>query len=208
MRSAALGVAALIVLGGCRSAEVETGPGPGAQPAPPTADALPAGSILEVELNQTIGTNESRVGERFTATVTEPIVARNGQVVVPRGSTVSGVVTGLDPSERIGDQAAIRVNFDRIAIRGTSYPFSAEVVDTDVELEGEVERGVTGAAIGAVAGAALGAIIGGDAADILIGGALGAGAGTIISLGIGQVDAKLPAGTDMTLRTTRNISLR
>ncbi len=197
-----------LALCACRTAEVETGPSVGAQPAPPTADAIPAGTLMEVELNQTIGTDENRVGDRFTATVVRPLVARNGQVVVPQGALVHGVVTGLDDSDHLGDQAAIRVNFERITFQGRSYPFAAQVVDADVETDRDGEAAVTGAVTGAIAGAALGAIIGGDLRDILIGGALGAGAGTIISLGIGDVEAELPAGTDMTLRTTRTISLR
>ncbi|HEX7120713.1 MAG TPA: hypothetical protein VF212_18110 [Longimicrobiales bacterium] len=197
-----------LALGACRSAEVETGPAVGVQPAPPTADAIPAGTLMEVELNQTIGTEENRVGDRFTATVTRPLVAQNGQVVVPQGALVHGVVTGLDDSDHLGDQAAIRVNFERITFQGRSYPFAAEVVDTDVETRRDGDAAVTGAVTGAIAGAALGAVIGGDLEDILIGGALGAGAGTIISLGIGDVEAELPAGTDLALRTTRSISLR
>lgn len=195
-------------LAACRSAEVVSGPPIGAQPAPPTADAIPAGTLMEVELNQTIGTERNRVGDRFTATATRALVARNGRTVVPEGALVHGVITGLDDSDRLGDQAAIRIDFERISFQGRSYPFSAEVVDTDVETERDGEAAVTGAVVGAIAGAALGAVIGGELRDILIGGALGAGAGTIISLGIGDVEAELPAGTDMTLRTTRTLSLR
>ncbi|HEX6941261.1 MAG TPA: hypothetical protein VF158_17830 [Longimicrobiales bacterium] len=198
----------LLALGACRSAEVVSERPVGAQPAPATADAIPAGTLLQVELNQSIGTERNRVGDRFTATVTRPLVAQNGQVVVPEGALVHGVITGLDDSDHLGDQAAIRVDFQRITFQGRSYPFSAEVVDTDVETKRDGEAAVTGAVTGAIAGAALGAVIGGELRDILIGGALGAGAGTIISLGIGDVEAELPAGTDMALRTTRSISLR
>lgn len=210
MRSRLTAAAALLLtLGACRTADVETDGTIGAQPAPPTANAIPAGTLLRVELDQTIGTDRNNVGDRFTARVTRPLIAQNGQVVVPEGARVFGVVTGLDPSTRVGDQAAIRVNFDRIEVyEGRRYPFSADVVDADVEAVGQLEEGAVGAVTGAVAGAALGAIIGGDLEDILIGGALGAGAGTIISLGIGRVDAELPAGTDMTLRTTRTVELR
>ncbi len=198
-----------LVLGACRSVEVQSGPPTGAQPAPPpTADAIPAGTLLRAELNQPIGTERNRVGDRFTATVTRPLVAQNGQTVVPEGALIHGVVTGLDDSDHLGDQAAIRVDFERITFQGRSYPFEAEVVDTDVRLRRDGDAAVSGAVTGAVVGAALGAIIGGDLRDILIGGALGAGAGTIISLGIGDVEAELPAGTALTLRTTQPISLR
>lgn len=41
----------------------------------------------------------------------------------------------------------------------------------------------------------------------LVGGALGAGSGTAVSLGTGEVQSELPAGTMMTLRTTQPINL-
>src|SRR5690606_14457247 len=194
----------VLALGACRSVEVQSGPPPGAQPAPPpTADAIPAGTLLRAESNQPIGTERNRVGDRFTATVTTPLVAQNVQTVVPQGALIHGVITGLDDSDHLGDQAAIRVDFERISFQGRSYPFDAEVVDTDVETRRDAAAAVPGAVTGAIAGAALGAVIGGELRDILIGGALGAGAGTIISLGIGDVEAELPEGTDLVLRTTR-----
>lgn len=207
-KSLALAATALLALGGCRTAEVDTEPGAQPAPRPPTADAVPVGTLFQVELNQRLDTDRNEVGDRFTASVTEPLIARNGAVVVPQGATVHGVITGLDDSDHIGDQAAIRLNFERLSFRGRSHPFAADVVDTAVELEDDEERIAERAAVGAVAGAALGAIIGGDLEDVLVGGALGAGAGTVISLGVGAVDAALPQGSEMTLRTTQEVSLR
>ena len=55
----------------------------------------------------------------------------------------------------------------------------------------------------------LGAIVsGGDLDKILLGGALGAAAGTVISLGMGDVEGVLPAGTTMQLQTTRTVALQ
>ena len=65
-----------------------------------------------------------------------------------------------------------------------------------------------GGPVGWAAGAAIGAIIGGSLRDALLGGVLGAGAGTIISLGVGDVESALPEGSDLTLRTTTNIAAR
>lgn len=201
----------LVALAGCRSADVETGPElPGAQPAPPplTADAMPAGTVLDVQLNQTLSTDASRVGDQFTATVTQPLVAQNGQTVVPAGAVVMGEVTGLDESDHVGEQAAIRLNFERLSFGGQTYPFSANVIKADVETKEDERQILERAGIGAAAGALLGTIIGGGLEDLLVGGALGAGAGTILSLGLGHVDAELPAGTAMRLQTTQRVSLR
>jgi hypothetical protein len=53
-----------------------------------------------------------------------------------------------------------------------------------------------------------GILSGGDLDKILLGGALGAAAGTVISLGMGDVEGVLPAGTNLTLQTTRVVGLR
>lgn len=196
---------------GCRTAEVESvdvQPAPAVQPALPTADAIPASTLIQVELNQTLSTERNRVGDHFTASVVRPLVSVDGRVVVPRGAVVTGVITGLDDSDHVGDQAAIRIDIQRLRFGGNSYRLSAEVVDTELELEDEDDRVLEGAVAGAAAGAILGAIIEGDLEAVLIGGAIGAGAGTIISLGIGDVEAALPAGSEMTLRTTSHVSLK
>lgn len=207
-RITALAVATLFALGACRSAEIE--PGPTVQPAPlPSANAIPRGTVLNVRLNETLSTDRSSVGERFTATVITPLETTGGRTVVPVGSIVSGVVTGVDPSTRRGDVAAIRVNFDRLQIGSRTYPFTADVIDTEPRLTNDESRILERAGIGAAAGAVLGAIVtGGELEGILIGGALGAGAGTIISLGVGDVDPELDKGSVLTLRTTSNVQLR
>lgn len=214
-RTIASAAVVLLALGGCRSADVESGPAagpsPSIQPAPPpaTAGALPSGTMLEIELQQTIGTDMNQVGDRFVATVKDPIVAQNGAVAVPAGAQVHGVITGLDDSDHPGDRALIRLNFERITFNGESRPLTANVVDTDVDLDGDgLEDVAEDAGVGAAAGAALGAVLGGLELDEILGGAaLGAGAGTVISLGAGDVEARLPQGTDMTIQVTQRVSL-
>ena len=206
------GLAALLLLTGCRSARVETvdSPIPGGATEPVTTASVPAGTQLEVHLDQTLSTRDTRRGDPFTATLEQPVRTAGGTVVIPQGAVVHGEVTGVDTSDHIGEQAAIRLNFDRITFSGRSYPFAAAVVRTEVEVDDRVRtRDVAReAAIGAAAGAALGAVLSGDLEQILTGAILGAAAGTIISLGTGDVEAALPAGTDLTLQTTRNIALR
>lgn len=201
---------AVLMIAGCRSAEVQTPQNDiRAQPAPPDASMLPANTLLRAELNSTLSTRSSRVGERFSARVLDGIRAQNGEVMIPAGAVIHGTITALDPSEQQGDAALIRLNFESMEFQGRTFPFAAEVVDTEARLEGERRLARRGALRGAAAGAVLGAVLSrADLDDILKGAALGAGAGTVISLGTGDVDAALPAGTEMTLRTTTPIQLR
>lgn len=202
---------ALMIVGCARQATVESAGDVAISASPADARSLPSGTNLDVRLDQEIGTKSSKVGDNFTATVINPIVATNGVTAVPAGAKIYGKVTGLDNSDRVGDQAAIRIDFERLDVNGVSRPFYAKVVATNLETRGADTRSETirKAGVGAAAGAVLGAIVsGGDLDKILLGGALGAAAGTVISLGMGDVEGVLPAGTTMKLQTTRTVALQ
>ena len=214
MRSPQMAVrlcAGLLLAGCARQATVESTGDVAISSTPTDARSLPSGTTIDVRLDQEIGTKTSTVGDTFTATVENAVVASNGVTAVPVGSKIHGKVTGVDNSDRAGDQAAIRIDFERIVVNGESRPFYAKVTATNLETRGADTRDETirKAGVGAAAGAVLGAIVsGGDLDKILLGGALGAAAGTVISLGMGDVEGVLPAGTTLQLQTTRTVALR
>ena len=214
MRSSnwATGLVVGVLLTGCaRQATMESTGDVAVSASPTDARSLPSGTTIDIRLDQEIGTKSSKVGDTFTATVTNGVMAQNGATVVPVGSKVYGKVTGLDNSDRVGDAAAIKIDFERIEVGGYSHPLAAKVTATNLETRGADSRNETlrKAGIGAAAGAVLGGILsGGDLDKILIGGAIGAAAGTVISLGMGDVEGVLPAGTTMKLQTTRTVALR
>jgi hypothetical protein len=214
MRSSGLAaalVSGLLLTACARQATLESTGDVAISSSPTDARSLPSGTSLDIRLDQEIGTKSNKVGDAFTATVVNAVVAQNGETAVPAGSKVYGKITGLDNSDRVGDQAAIRVDFERIEVSGRSHPLSAKVTATNLETRGADTRDETlkKAGVGAAAGAVLGAIVsGGDLDKILLGGVLGAAAGTVISLGMGDVEGVLPAGTTMTLQTTRTVALQ
>jgi hypothetical protein len=96
-------------------------------------------------------------------------------------------------------------------VNGRDYPFAANV--TNVATVKQTTEGsntvARSAATGAAIGAAIGAIIKGrDLEAILKGGAIGAAAGTVISLGVGDVEHVIPAGSRMTIQATNSVTLR
>jgi hypothetical protein len=209
--SIAAAATGIVIVSGCVAAPVETVPVTPAQPAAPPADAraIPARTLLDVRLNQDLSTVASRVGDTFTVTVAEPLVAANRQTVVPADAVITGMVTGVGPASASREQAAIRLNFVRINIDGVSHPLSASIVGTRLPGAAEQPAGDTQTIVtDAAADAVVGAIIGGDLRDMLVGAALGAGAGTVISLGAGDEEAALPAGTQLRLQTLDPVRLR
>lgn len=171
---------------------------------------IPVGATFVATLDQTLGTNLSKPGDTFTATVSSDLRAQDGSVVVPAGSKIEGRVTALDDSDNATEPALIRLAFDRVRINGQAYPFTARIVQANVvqtSSQSSADR-TRQIVIGGAVGAALGALLGDrDLDKIVIGGAIGAAAGSIISLGT-EVNATLPAGSPMTLRVTQATALR
>src|ERR1044071_26271 len=88
-----IGVAAL--LSACAQRTQVQSAGEVSPATPSNRNYLPAGTTMNVRLNESLGTVSSKQGDRFTATVTDPVVATNGATAVPAGAELSGHVTGL-----------------------------------------------------------------------------------------------------------------
>lgn len=214
--AAALGTA--LVLAGCgastqRTTTVETGGEVAAGSAvvtPSNNRTIPAGARLTATLDQTLGTKVSKAGDTFSATVAQTLYASDGSVVVPSGAKIEGRVTATDDSDNATEPALIRLAFDRIRFNGQSYPFAASIVQSSPVQTSEqsnaerTKRIVIGGAVGAALG---GLLSGGDLDKIVIGGALGAAAGSIVSLGT-EMNATLPAGSQMTVQATQTTTVR
>ncbi len=196
----------LVALTGCQNARtLASSDGGGAVPV--NTSQLPQGVDLAVRMDQSVSTSTARVGDTFTASVSEDLVARRGGVAIPAGSTVYGTVTGVSPSSNATESAALRIDFDRIRVNGRTSDFAADVVSADTDRDSDRSLG-RDAARGAAAGALIGLIVGGDLKDAVRGAALGAGAGTVISFATSNADAVLDAGSRLTLRTSQRIDLR
>jgi hypothetical protein len=209
-RTVAVAVLAALTAAGCATAPAPadapaTAPTQPAAPPPPNANAIPAGTVLTVRLAQELNTTTTRSGDIFTVTVQEPLVATNNQTVIAEGSVITGMVTGVGATGE--GQAAIRVNFLRISLDGVSHPLSARVLDT-APPEGTLPTASREEATETEAGAVLGVVVGGDLRTALVGGFLGAGAGTIVSLGRGDVEPVLPERTLLRIQTRDRIDLR
>lgn len=208
-------VAAAVVLTGCwtrRQVEVVSGGEVTATRVDAATGAvLPAGADLSVRIDQTLSTEKTKTGDRVTATVWSPVIARNGDVVVPRGAKVYGKVTGIDDSDDPTDRALIQIDFVELEFLGKLYPVKAIITDVSNVVERRRSTGeiIQRTATGAAAGAAIGAIISGADLDAIIkGGVFGATAGAVISLGLGDVEHVIPEGTPMMLRVRESVLLR
>ena len=170
-----------------------------------TSVTVPAGTELRLALQTELSTKDNEAGDRFTATVVQPIV-REGHTAIPAGAVVQGRVTAVQaPSGEM--PAVLKIDFDRIDAFGESYPLGATLTQADVKSRSDRSTAEDAATIGVttVAGAVIGRVIGGNSTGTLIGAAVGGAAGTAIVLGDKDDVAALEEGSELTIRLTESL---
>lgn len=174
----------------------------GSAPAARTSSLdVPAGTELDVRLSQTLSSSANLVEDRFEATTMVDL--REGDtIIVPAGSVMRGIVSGVTKTSRSERTGRLTLAFDQVTIGRRAIAIKATVTNT-IESEGiKGEAGRVGA------GAGIGGIIGG-----ILGGAKGAIAGILIGGG-GTVaategkDVELPAGSILRVRLDSGLNLR
>jgi hypothetical protein len=166
---------------------------------------VPVGTNLKVRLNDTLSSKESRVGDKFTATVMDPVRFNEG--------TLRGHIRSIMKSGKVEGRTTMNLSFDSIELtdgrHGVLHGYVTKVygsggqADTEggVQSSGRGKQTLKRAGIGATAGAIIGGIAGGGkgaAIGLILGGAGGAG-----SLAIqGSKELKIESGTEMLVHVT------
>jgi type IV secretory pathway VirB10-like protein len=165
---------------------------------------IPAASVLGLQVETALSSEQARIEDRVEARVTRDVSA-DGRVAIPAGSRVLGSVTLVERGGKVKERARLGVRFHTLVLaNGTEMPIRTESVFREGESpSGESARKIGGAAIG---GAILGALIGGGKGAV-VGGATGAAGGTAAVMAGGRNAATLPAGTVVSVRLAAPITL-
>lgn len=155
----------------------------------PADVTLPAGTGIDIRINQSISVKHSHAGDRFTGSLAESL-AKRGQPVLLRGTRVNGVVTEAHRRGHFKGRSYLGLRLTSIAYQGKTYPIAtASVVRTK---KGKGKR--SAAIIGSSAG--LGMLVGGLATGgvgLAVGGLAGGGLGTLLGGLTGNRDLEIPA---------------
>lgn len=136
---------------------------------PKAASAIPVGTELDVRLLDSLSSGRNQVEDRFRAS-TMVDLSSNGRVIIPAGSEMRGVVSGVDKAGHIDRKGQLQLAFDQITVNGRQYKLHGTVTQAlEGEVKGEVGKLGTGAAIGGIIGGILGGVKG-TVAGILVGG--------------------------------------
>lgn len=181
-------------------------PPPGAAPVVRPADInVPAGTDLVIRINQHISVKTSRAGDRFDGSIADPVASDNNQIVIPRGTPVTGVVVESHRRGHFKGASILELRLTYLTLNGTRYRI--DTGDLTRTKKGKGKR--SAALIGGGAGA--GMLIGGIATGgvgLLVGGLAGAGAGTAIGGLTGNRDIEIPAESLMHFKLAQNLTIQ
>jgi len=162
---------------------------------------VPEETRIHVTLDQGISSDRNRPGDHFEATISEPVVL-NDKTVIPQGTPVEGLVVDARPSGHLMGRAPLQLALESMQLNGKTY---------DLRTSRSYRRGGdhkkrNWAWIGGGAGG--GALIGAAAAGgkgALIGGPIGAGAGTAVAYFTGKRDIHLRPETQLEFRLNQPV---
>ena len=169
----------------------------------PSYVTIPAGTRISVRTIDAIDSTRGHVGDRFQASLAEPLTLE-GKVVVERDALVYGQLTQAKESGTFTGRSQLRLELTGIVVNGKTLP----TVTGEYELIGK-SRGAS-TAKRTLGGGALGAIIG-AAADGGKGAAIGAGIGAGVGAGSEVItkgdQIKVPSETLLDFTLEQDVSI-
>jgi hypothetical protein len=139
---------------------------------------VPSGSRLFVRMIDSVDSDKNQVGDRFMASLEEPLYAGD-TLLAAKGTSVYGRLEQVNESGQLVGKAQMRLTLTSIVINGRTVPLSTG----DYNVSGESRGASTAKKVGG--GAAIGALIGaiaGGGKGAAIGAGVGAGAGTAVQV--------------------------
>lgn len=176
---------------------------------------VPTGRLIHLRLEESLNSRYNRVGDRFTASIVEPVQV-DGRVVLPQGTRVIGRVTSVTRAGRASKAGTLGVEFVSIERPSGEYDLMASLASLDesenerIDEEGAVKgesskkRNAVFIGGGAGVGAAIGAISGGGK-GAGVGAAAGAVAGVAGALLSKGKEVELNPGAEFGMRLERDL---
>ena len=170
---------------------------------------IASGTSLTMASTSKVCTNTNKVGDRFTATLSEAETGSNG-AVIPAGATAVIEITKLKKSENANDNIEMGFAVRTIEFGGNTYNVDADVSSAAVDrvrssTKGNDAKKVIG---GAVLGAVIGQVIGKDTKGTVIGAATGAAAGTAAAATTANYEGCVNDGGRIVVKLTSPLTIK
>jgi hypothetical protein len=189
-------------------------PRPAPEPEPeveePEGPIVRAGTRIALSSDMELSTEDVIPGDPIIATVSDDVIAPDGQVLIPRGSKLLGRVVQAQESTGPNVDPVLEVAFETLSTVDYERPIHASVVEVEMESSRKDSDKRTAAKIGgaAAAGAILGKVLGKDTEGAVKGGVAGAVAGTVIAMETRSGHAKIKTGALIVVELTRELLVR
>ncbi|HEX9365282.1 MAG TPA: hypothetical protein VF921_01575 [Vicinamibacterales bacterium] len=161
---------------------------------------LPAGTVLPVTLETSVGSDISRVEQPVSGRLRRAITVGGAQVL-PAGTAISGHVTAAQRPGRVKGRGFIAMRFTQL---GTTRISTATVSRMAPATKQKDALEIGG---GAAAGAIIGGLVGGKGGAGK-GALIGGGAGTGVVLATRGKEMRLGPGASLAVRLTAPVTLR
>ncbi len=167
------------------------------------AATIPAGTVLHLRIENSIGSDISRVEQPVRAEVTRPVVVR-GQTVLPVGSLAIGHVVAARRAGHLKERSLVSVRFSEVKPRGDEESFPIRTRSWSALGPSLQKRDLEGIGIPAAGGAVIGGLLGG-AKGAGIGAAVGGGAGVGRLMITRGKNVRVPRGSLITVRLAQPV---
>lgn len=175
---------------------------PAAPPEPEFEElVIPADAVIGLQVQNPVSSETARIEDPVSARVTRDVRVA-GAVAIPAGSRVQGSVVVVVRGGKFKERARLGVRFHTVITDSGALPLQTETVFR--EGESPVGESTAKVSAGAIGGAIIGAIVGGGR-GAAIGSAAGAGAGTAAVAAGDRNEARLSAGSNVTVRLSQPV---
>jgi len=165
---------------------------------------IPAGTMLSVRLNTSVGSDTSRPEQRVDGTLTRD-VRISGVEALGAGAALRGVVTNAERSGRVKGRASVAFRFNELIDSGQSYRINTRTVSRVAP--GTKKRDAATIGIPATGGAIIGGIVGGGDGAVK-GSVIGGAAGTAAVLSTRGKEVRLAPGSTVSVRLATPLTVR
>ncbi len=165
---------------------------------------IPAGTAINVTLDQSISSKGAKAGESVAGTVSQNVVV-GGKTVIPKGARATLSVAAVQASGRLSTPAKLWLKLRKVEVHGKTYSLVTSAAGQTMGSKAKRDTVFIGG--GAGAGALIGGLAGGGK-GAAIGALAGAAAGTAGAAATGKKEVEFPAETRLKFTTQAAVTIK
>lgn len=175
----------------------------------PVSLTVPAGTHVDMTVNQELSSRKNKPGDTFTANVAQDVRDAAGTIVIPNGSKVNGSIVAVKPAPNRRTPGTLTVALSTIEANGKTFPIRATVDSVHREYQKQPINGRDAAkvGIGAAAGAVVGQVLSKNTKGTVIGAVVGGIAGAGVAAETKDMDIVIPDGSHIIATVTEPMTV-